>query len=105
MRLRTELEPRSGGAAARIEDITRDELIEIVRRIQEPERAVAAGPEEAETPAEQPDAGELRDFYLELLQANVTMPGVSDLIFRDDLDAEEVVDRALAYRPIILPPG
>ena len=42
------------------------------------------------------------------LEANVPHPEVSDLIFWNkdgDLTAEEVVKRALAYKPILLPPS
>lgn len=113
--------------AHRIADISREELIEIVRRIQEPERALddrsliveggetkrlldSADPYTAESGApyrvEPSDRlAALQSFYLELLEAQVAMPDVSDLIFWDDLEPEEIVDRALAYRPIVLPPG
>lgn len=68
----------------RVADITRDELVEIVRRVR--------------------DAGPESDFYLLLLQANVPAPRVSDLIYYPPavLDAEEIVERALAYRPMEL---
>ncbi len=95
--------------ARRIADITHEELIEIVRRIQEPERAFAAQ-EANRTPSERhadhhgDRLAALQSFYLELLEAQVAMPEVSDLIFWDDLEPEEIVDRALAYRPIALPP-
>ena len=47
------------------------------------------------------------DAWLMLVQRNVPDPVVSDLIFRarDQLSAEEIVDRALAYRPITLGPA
>lgn len=68
----------------RVADITRDELAEIVRR------GRGTGPDS--------------DYYLLLLQANVPFPHVSDLIFYSptELDAEEIVERALAYRPMAL---
>lgn len=108
--------------ARRIADITRDELIEIVRRIQEPERSLDDRGliAEAGDTKISPDAAEsgdpytvkpsdrlaaLQSFYLELLEAQVAMSEVSDLIFWDDLEPEEIVDRALAYRPIVLPPS
>ncbi len=74
-------------ARPRVADITRAELVEIVRRL------LSADPEYT--------------HYLRLLTANVAHPGVSDLIFRpsDDLQgasAEESVDEALRYRPIAL---
>ena len=71
----------------RVPDVTRSELIEIVRRIQ----------------AVDPDC----DYYLLLLQANTPHPRVSDLIFYPpaelaDGDAAAIVDAALAYRAIAL---
>ncbi|MFJ6838697.1 hypothetical protein [Streptomyces sp. NPDC091209] len=71
----------------RVADVTRDELVEIVRRL------LTVSPES--------------DYYLQLLEANVPHPGVSDLIFHpsDDLQdasAEQIVDAALKYRPIAL---
>lgn len=72
-------------------DITRGELIEIVRGL------LMATPES--------------DYYLRLLEANVPHPRVSDLVFHpsDDLhdaSAEQIVDEALKYRPIApCPPG
>jgi hypothetical protein len=74
-------------ARPRVADITRDELVEIVHRI------LAASPES--------------DYYERLLEANVSHPRVSNLVFHpsDDLQdasAEEIVDEALKYRPIAL---
>ncbi|MFD8653289.1 hypothetical protein [Streptomyces mirabilis] len=74
-------------ARPRVADITRAELVEIVRRV------LAADPEYA--------------HYLRLLEANVAHPGVDGLIFHpsDDLQgasAEEIVDEALRYQPIAL---
>ncbi|OWR30353.1 hypothetical protein CDO73_10530 [Saccharibacillus sp. O23] len=100
--------------ARRIADIAREELIEIVRRIQEPDRAlddqewiVEGG--QTNRLSDAAESGDrlaaVQSFYLELLEAQVDMPDVSDLIFWDDLEPEEIVDRALAYRPIVLPPG
>ncbi|UGY95319.1 bacteriocin immunity protein [Streptomyces gobiensis] len=71
----------------RVADITRGELVEIVRRL------LAADPESG--------------YYVQLLEANVSHPRVSDLVFHpsDDLQdasAEEIVDEALKYRPIEL---
>ncbi len=73
--------------ARRVPDVTRDELAEIVRRI------MAVDPH--------------TDFSVDLLEANVVMPGVTDLIFHppphlEDAGAEEIVDEALAYRPTAL---
>lgn len=42
------------------------------------------------------------DRLLSLLEKNVPHPEVSDLIYWEDLTPEEVVDRALAYKPIQL---
>ena len=75
--------PRPG----RVPGITREELAEIVRRI------IAAGPD--------------TDHYVELFEANVPHPRASGLIFwpPDELwnaSAEQIVDAALAYRPIAL---
>lgn len=66
-------------------DITRDELIEIVRRL------LGADAES--------------DYYLRVLAANLSHPRVSDLIFHPadslkDASAERLVDEALKYRPI-----
>jgi hypothetical protein len=74
-------------ARPRVADITRDELVEIVRRV------LVASPE--------------TDYYLRLLEANVLHPAVSGLIFHPpedlrDASAEEIVDEALRYRPIAL---
>jgi hypothetical protein len=70
----------------RLPDITRDELVEIVRRI-------LADPTD--------------DWYIEAFECNTVLPGASDLIFHPppelrDATAEEIVDTALAYRPIAL---
>ncbi len=74
-------------ARPRIANITTDELVEIGRRI------LAGDPES--------------DYYLRLLDANVSHPRVSGLIFHPpaelrDASAEEIVDAALKYRPIAL---
>lgn len=70
-----------------VADITRDELVEIVRRL------LMAAPES--------------DYYLRLLEANVSHPRVSDLLFHPadalkDASAEQIIDEALKYRPIAL---
>ncbi|MET9515933.1 bacteriocin immunity protein [Streptomyces sp. NPDC002994] len=74
-------------AHPRVADITREELVEIVRRL------LVADPES--------------DYYLQLLEANVLHPRVMGLIFRpsdnlQDASAEAIVDEALKYRPIAL---
>ncbi|MDI9889285.1 hypothetical protein QMZ92_34430 [Streptomyces sp. HNM0645] len=70
-------------ARPRVADITRAELVEIVGRL------LAGDPES--------------DYYLRLLEVNVTHPGVSGLVFHssaDGVSAEEIADEALRYRPI-----
>lgn len=75
-------------------DITRDELVEIARRIM-----AGLGPQ-----SDDPDA----DWYTLVFDTNLTMPYASSLIFTPpaelgpDPTAEQVVDTALAYRPIAL---
>ncbi|WP_171161685.1 bacteriocin immunity protein [Streptomyces sp. I05A-00742] len=66
----------------------RDGLVRLVRRIM-------AG--EGETEAE-------HNALVAELRRNVLHPAVTDLIYhrRPELSAEEVVDEALAYRPIAL---
>ena len=70
-------------------ELLRREMVELVERI-------SAG---AGTEAEQEE-------WLETLEANVPDPAVSDLIFwpERELTAEEIVDRALAYESVALPP-
>ncbi|MFJ8025537.1 hypothetical protein [Streptomyces sp. NPDC096311] len=70
-----------------VADISRDELVEIVRRL------LMASPES--------------DHYLRLLESNVSHPRMSDLVFHPadtlkDASAEQIVDEALKYRPIAL---
>lgn len=70
--------------------LTEDQLIELVRKIKNCE-----GTEE-----------EIDEWQL-LLQRNVPDPEMSDLIFYSDenLSPEEIVERAMSYRPIPLPPS
>jgi hypothetical protein len=71
--------------------MSEEELVELVQRIMD-----CDGPEEEV------------DRMMNLLEANVPHPEVSDLIFWNkdgDLTAEEVVRRALAYKPFLLPPS
>ncbi|SKA06308.1 hypothetical protein SAMN04488128_102546 [Chitinophaga eiseniae] len=65
--------------------MTRSELINIVRKI-----ANAEGSEKEQ------------DRLLDLLMQNVPDPDVANYIFCDDLTPEEIVDKALAYKPIQL---
>ncbi|MDQ0988827.1 hypothetical protein QFZ74_000055 [Streptomyces sp. V3I7] len=63
-----------------VADVTRDELVEIARRL------LMAAPES--------------DHYLRLLEANVSHPRVSDLVFPPwgglkDASAEQIADEAL----------
>ncbi|MFD3842934.1 hypothetical protein ACFWWC_42965 [Streptomyces sp. NPDC058642] len=74
-------------ARPRVADVTRDELVEIVRR------ALMATPDSS--------------YYLRFLEANMAHPGMSDLVFHPsdnlhDASAEQIVDEALQYRPIAL---
>lgn len=74
-------------ARPRIADVTRDELVEVVRRI------LAGGPGS--------------DYYLRLLEANVSHPRVSNLVFHPPVElrggsTEQIVDEALRCRPIAL---
>ncbi|WP_422753941.1 e9imm peptide [Micromonospora sp. WMMD708] len=68
--------------------LTRDEAVALVGRIRRLDYA---------------DDGELND-WLDRLGRDLACPDVSDLIFTTtpELTAAEVVDRALAYRPIAL---
>ena len=65
--------------------MTREELVELVKKI-----AAVDGTEEE------------IDNMLELLKKNVPDPRVSNYIFHTNLTPEEIVDKALAYRPIQL---
>jgi len=74
-------------AYPRVPDVTRDELVEVVRRI-------LSGGADAE-------------YYLLLFTTNVTRPAASDLIFHPpsdlaDASAEQIVDAAPAHSPIAL---
>lgn len=42
------------------------------------------------------------DNMIELLEENVLDPQVSNYIFKEDNTPEEVVDKALSYKPILL---
>lgn len=42
------------------------------------------------------------DKMIEVLKENVMNPAVINLIYSEDNTPEEVVDKALAYKPIIL---
>lgn len=84
---REELIGRAGAPPpVRLPDITRDELVEVVRHI-----------------LADPTGG----WYIEAFELNTVRPGASDLIFHpppelQDATAEQIVDAALAYRPIAL---
>lgn len=65
--------------------MTREELIELVKKI-----AAVDGTEE--------EIGKM----VELFEKNVPDPNASNYIFHTNLSPEEVVDKALAYRPIQL---
>ncbi|MDI1466087.1 hypothetical protein QEZ54_34440 [Catellatospora sp. KI3] len=72
----------------RVPDVTRDELVELVRRI------VAGGPD--------------TDYYLLLLDTNTVHPGASSVIFHPparlprEPSPDQVVDEILSYEPIAL---
>ncbi|MET7395503.1 bacteriocin immunity protein [Dactylosporangium sp. NPDC005572] len=71
----------------KVENVTREELIEIVRRIQA--------------------ADDDTDYYVLLLHTNVLHPRVTSLIFYPppelaNATPEDIVDAALSYRPIAL---
>ncbi|MCE7991643.1 MAG: hypothetical protein HEP71_06675 [Roseivirga sp.] len=42
------------------------------------------------------------DLLIDKLVSNVPHPEVTDLIFYDDLTPEEIVEKALSYKPIRL---
>jgi len=72
---------------ARIVDVTRDELIWLVRQIQR--------------------ADHHSGYYLRLFEANVPGPNAGGLIFWppagfEDASPEQIVDKALSYQPIAL---
>lgn len=68
--------------------MNRTELIQLVKSIMNP-----IGKTEREI-----------DELIDLLKSNVPHPEVSDLIYYEDNSAEEVVDKAMAYKIISLPP-
>lgn len=66
-------------------ELTREELISLVEKIQK-----CQGSEEE------------IDEMIKLLQKNVLDPEVTNYIFYEENTAEEVADKALAYKPILL---
>lgn len=66
-------------------NLNRAELIELVRKI------INAEGSEAEI-----------DDMIQILEQNVLDPQVSDYIYCDNKTPEEVVDKALAYKPLLL---
>jgi hypothetical protein len=69
----------------RVPDITRDELIEVTRRILD-------GPLDRD-----------HDYYLLILETNIAHPGIAGLFNDASLKtAEAIIDEALRYRPIAL---
>lgn len=71
----------------KVPDVSREDLVEIVRRIQARDDDI--------------------HYYLLLLETNTVRPGVSDLISWPppelvDASAEAIVDEALRYRPMAL---
>jgi hypothetical protein len=69
----------------KVDDITKEELIELVRRVIDIDTY-----------------GNYTSFYLEALEANVLMPEISDLIYFRDLTPDEIIEEALKYKPIVL---
>lgn len=65
--------------------MSRNELIELVKKISDCE-----GTED-----------EIEEM-ISRLEQNVIDPEISDYIYYDDLTPEQIVDKALAYKPIIL---
>lgn len=68
-------------------DITKEELIELVRRAKDYETYK-----------------EDTNFYVQVLKANTIMPDISDLLCynKEKLTPEQLVEKALNYKPIIL---
>lgn len=68
--------------------LSRLELVQLVRKIAEGECS-----SESE-----------RDKLINLIEANITAPDITSLIFHHnpELTPEEIVDKALSYKPIIL---
>ncbi|MDR2949363.1 MAG: bacteriocin immunity protein [Prevotella sp.] len=64
--------------------MTRKELIQLVEEILDVEKY----------------SEEQIDHMLEVLHRNVPHPAVTDLIYWDDLTPEEIIDKALDYKPI-----
>jgi hypothetical protein len=71
-------------------NLSRGQMIELVKKIQQADGTL-----------------EEIDAWLLLIERNVPHPTLSDLIYgsAEDLSAEEIVDRALAYKPILLGPA
>lgn len=67
--------------------LTKEELVQVVRKIAESEST------EAEI-----------DQWIDVLEQNVPHPEVSDLIFypEEEMTHEEIVEKALSYKPIQL---
>ncbi|NDV95701.1 hypothetical protein D0T84_12360 [Dysgonomonas sp. 521] len=66
--------------------MTRKELIQLVEQILDVEKY----------------SEKQLDDMLELLHRNVPHPAVANLIYYDNLSPEEIVDKALDYKPIQL---
>ncbi|MBO2448243.1 bacteriocin immunity protein [Actinomadura barringtoniae] len=74
-------------AHPRVPDITRDEVAELIKRI------MAADPG--------------TDYYLRILDASLSHPAITDLIFYppaelQDASPEQIADAAMSHRPIAL---
>lgn len=72
-------------------NLSRFELIQLVRKVAEGECS-----SESE-----------RDKLINIIEANIPAPDITSFIFHHEpeLTPEEIVDKALAYKPIILGPS
>lgn len=70
-----------------MEKLSRDEMIRLVERLRRGEGDEEEG-----------------EKWLEMLKRSTGCPHISDLIFypEEEMTAEQIVDKALAYRPIAL---
>lgn len=66
--------------------MTREELVQLVKDI-----TTSTGKTEEEV-----------NRLIDILEMNVPHPSVTDLIYYDDLTPEQIVDKALSYKPIQL---
>jgi len=76
----------------RVEGVTRDDLLEIIREIRGEGRPMSLRESEL-------------SYWLEFLAANIPNPRISDLLFYSEnlKTAEQVLDEASRYRPFAIP--